>query len=156
MRIIIFKSIALHLASLWNTGQRGTRKWPSYEVIRTTLSPASELSGGLWGWGGKKKESLQLRLRNLNSTSNSPDWGVRFSAYQSKAKTSANVNKHWKTRTKGNDVITNITSANRHFASSFSMQIFKFQRRSCRLSFFSRPAAIAPRKACSHAKDAKV
>ena len=148
MRIIIFKSIALHLASLWNTGQRGTRKWPSYEVIRTTLSPASELSGGLWGWGGKKKESLQLRLWNLNSTSNSPvaprRLSCQISTYQSKAKTSANVNKHWKTRTKGNDVITNITSANRHFASSFSMQIFKFQRRSCRFSFFSRPAAIAP------------
>ena len=144
MRIIIFKSIALHLASLWNTGQRGTRKWPSYEVIRTTLLPASELSGGLWGRGGKRR-----RARNYVSGIWIPppipvDWGVRFSAYQSKAKTSANVNKHWKTRTKGNGVITNITSANRHFASSFSMQIFKFQRRSCKPSFFSRPAAIAP------------
>ena len=44
---------------------------------------------------------------------------------------SANVNKHWKARVKGNDVITNVISANKHFASTFSIQMFKFQRRSC-------------------------
>ena len=32
------------------------------------------------------------------------------------------------------DVINNVVSANQHFASTFSMQIFKFQRRSCNLS----------------------
>ena len=36
---------------------------------------------------------------------------------------------------KGNDAIINVISANQHFASTFSMQIFKFQRRSCMLSF---------------------
>ena len=35
----------------------------------------------------------------------------------------------------GNDVISNVISANQRFASTFSMQIFKFQRRSCKLSF---------------------
>ena len=44
---------------------------------------------------------------------------------------SANVNKHWKARVKGIDVITNVISANKHFASTFSIQMFKFQRRSC-------------------------
>ena len=36
---------------------------------------------------------------------------------------------HRKIRAKGNDVITNIICASQHFASTFSMQIFKFQRR---------------------------
>ena len=67
------------------------------------------------------------------------DWAFRFPPISAKAETSANVNKHWKTRGKGNDVITNVISANRHFASTFSMQIFKFQRRSCKLSFLFPP-----------------
>jgi len=89
------------------------------------------------------KESLQLRSWNLNSTSNPPvaprRLSFQISANQRKAETSANVNKHWKTRGKGNDVITNVISANRHFASTFSTQIFKFQRRSCKLSFLFPP-----------------
>ena len=105
--------------------------------------PASKLSGALWRLGGKRKESLQLRLWNLNSTSNSPvaprRLSCQISANQREAETSANVNKHWKTRAKGNDVITNVISANQHFASTFSMQIFKFQRRSCKLSFLFPP-----------------
>ena len=36
---------------------------------------------------------------------------------------------------RGNDIITNVISANQHFASTFSIQIFKIQRRSCKLSF---------------------
>ena len=47
--------------------------------------------------------------------------------------------KQAKTRAKGNDVITNVLSANQHFASAFSMQIFKFQRRCCKLSFLFPP-----------------
>ena len=57
----------------------------------------------------------------LNSTSQSPVGSGRLScqisANQREAETSANVNKHWKTRAKGNDVITNVISANQHFAS---------------------------------------
>ena len=59
--------------------------------------------------------------------------------------------KHWKTCAKGNDIITNVISANQHFASTFSMQKFKFQRRSCKLSFpfpappQERPGEVAPR-----------
>ena len=79
---------------------------------------------------------LQLRLRILNSTCNSPvaprRLSCQISANQGEAKTSANVNKQWKTIIKGNDVITYVISANQHFASTFPMQIFKFQRRSCK------------------------
>ena len=56
-------------------------------------------------------------------------------ANQRQAKTNANVNKHWKTRAKGNDVITNVTSAYQQFSSTSSMQTFKFQRRSYKLFF---------------------
>ena len=37
--------------------------------------------------------------------------------------------------TKGNDVITNVISINQHFTLTFLMQIFKLQRRGCKLSF---------------------
>ena len=37
------------------------------------------------------------------------------------AETIANVNKHWKTCAKGNDVITNVIFANQHFALTFLM-----------------------------------
>ena len=61
------------------------------------------------------KESLQLRFWNLNSTSNSPvaprRLSCQISTNQREAETSANVNKHWKTRGKGNDVIINVIFA---------------------------------------------
>ena len=101
----------------------------------------------LWRQGGKIKESLQLRLRNLNSTSNSPVAPRRMScqifANQQKVET--------KKRAKGNDVIINVISANQHFSSTFSMQIFKFQKRSCNLPFLFPPRATAHRRAGSQA-----
>ena len=63
----------------------------------------------------------------------------RISAKQHEAETSASVTNIEKTRAKGNDVITNVISANQHFASKFSMQIFKLQRRKCKLSFLFPP-----------------
>ena len=63
----------------------------------------------------------------------------QISANQRKAEMSINVKKHFKTCAKGKDVITNIISTNHHFASTFLMQLFKFQRRSCKLSFLSLP-----------------
>ena len=108
--------------------------------------PASKLSGARWRRGGKRKESLQLRLWNLNSASSSSvaphRLSCQISANQREAETSANltnIEKHVKARAKGNDVTTNVISANQHFASTFSMQIFKFQRRSCKLSFLFPP-----------------
>ena len=96
---------------------------------KQTTWPESKLSRALCRRGGKRKESLQLRFRNLNSTSNSPvpprRLSCQISANQREAETSANVNKHRKSSAKGNDVITNVISANQHFASTFAMQIFK-------------------------------
>ena len=52
----------------------------------------------LWRRGGKRKESLQLRFWNLNSTSHFPvaprRLNCQISANQREAETSANVNKH--------------------------------------------------------------
>ena len=78
----------------------------------------------------------------FNSTSNSPVVLRRLSC-----QISDNQHEVETTRSKGNDVITNVTSANQHFALTFSMQIFKFQRRSCKLSFLlpERPGELARR-----------
>ena len=88
--------------------------------------------------------SPELRLWNLNSTSNNPvtlrQLSCQISANQRKAETSTNVHKHWnETCAKGNDIITHVISANQHFAPTFSMQTFKFQRHNCKLSFLSPP-----------------
>ena len=40
---------------------------------------------------------------------------------------------------RGNDVIASVISANQHFTSTFSKQIFKFKRHSCKLSFLFLP-----------------
>ena len=80
-------------------------------------------SSGRYGDG----ERLQLRLWNLKSTSNSPvaprRLSCQISANQREAETNANVNRHWKTRAYGNEVITNVISANQHFASTFDADI---------------------------------
>ena len=115
-------------------------KWKNTEL---GIACEQALRGALAA-GGKRKESLQLRLWNLNSTSNSPVAAprrpsCRISANQREAETSASVTNIWKTRAKNNDVITNVISANQHFASTFSTQIFKFQRRKCKLSFLFPP-----------------
>ena len=101
--------------------------------------------------GGKREESLQLRLWNLNSTTNSHEaprrLSCQISANQREAETSAIVNKHWKARAKGNGVIAYVISANQHFASTYS-----FSRDVATSSpSFCRPAARAPRRACSQA-----
>ena len=105
-------------------------------------------SGGLVGkWRGACNYVSGI-CRNLNSLSNSPVASRRLSCQisvnQREAETNANLNKRWKTRAKGNDVITNVISANQHFASTFSMQIFKFQRRSCKLRRAFSQAKISP------------
>ena len=97
-----------------------------------------ELFGALWRRGGKRKESSQLRLWNLTSTSSSPVASRRLSCQissnQREAETSANVNIHWKTRAKGNFI-----SANQNFASTFSMQTLRLKRRSCKRFFLFPP-----------------
>ena len=149
-------------------------------VLRFVLACEQALWGALAA-EREKKESLRLRLWNLNSTSNSlwllvslrswrycvvVEWDLtaessraakpreipprpyssflgtrlrrqkfnlaptqrrqlrrlaprrlscQISTNQREAETSANVNKHWKTRAKGNDVITNVISSIRRF-----------------------------------------
>ena len=67
--------------------------------------------------------------------------------------TSANVNKHWKTGAKGNDVITDFISANLHFASTFNFRCRYSNSRDLISSApsFCHPFASAPRRACSEA-----
>ena len=80
----------------------------------------------------------------LNSTSNSPvalHWlSCQISANQRKAATKwikTNIEKHMpRVMT---SLLINVISSNQHFTSTFSMQTFKFQRRSCKLSFFFLP-----------------
>ena len=110
--------------------------------IRHSLGASSPgCSGGRVG--KRRTQSLQLRLWNLNSTSNYPVVPCWLSCQiydnQREAETSANVNKHWKIRAKGNDIITNVISTNQHFASNFSTQKFKFLRHSCKFSFVFPP-----------------
>ena len=63
-----------------------------------------------------------------------------------------NVNKHWKTHAKGNEIITTAISTNQHTASTFLMQKLKNSRDFIASSpSFSRSAARAPRRACSQA-----
>ena len=79
----------------------------------------NKLPKALWWRGERRKESLQLCLWNLNSTSNSPvafcRLGCQTSANQCEVETSMNVNKHWKTCAKGNDVIMQISISHRLF-----------------------------------------
>ena len=116
----------------------------------TGFSFSFKTGRALWRRGGKGNESLQLRLWNFNSTSNFPvaprRLSCQISANQREEETSANVSKHWKTRAKGNDVITNVISANQHFASTFSMHRFSNSRH-VNESFisFSRPGELARR-----------
>ena len=97
--------------------------------------PASKLSGELWQ-GGREKE-LEFHLQSPCGCPHRLSW--QFPSNQRKAKTTVNVNKHWKTHAKGMDIITYVISTNQHFASTFSMLIFKFQRHSCKLSFLFPP-----------------
>ena len=112
--------------------------------------------------GGIRKESLQLHLWNLNSTSNSPvaphQLSCQISANQSETKMSVNVyvSKHWKTLAKGNDVITNVISANQHLHQLFQCRWGANSRDQYMYvvgssSSFSRSAARVPWRACSQA-----
>ena len=67
------------------------------------------------------------------------EWAVRFPPNQRETETSSNVH-----ASRGNDVITNIISANQHFASTFSKQIFKFQRHIASFPFLSSPPPEQP------------
>ena len=109
--------------------------------MQASFMQYDSLWASCWGAlaaGRKSKESLQLHLWNLNSTSSFPvapnQLSCQISANEHEAVKSTHVNKHCKKHAKGNDIITNVISANKHFASTFLMQIFKFQRHCWKLS----------------------
>ena len=51
----------------WGGGGEGALMSGEVYNRQFTVQPASKFSGALWRWGGKRKESLQLRLWNLKT-----------------------------------------------------------------------------------------
>ena len=82
--------------------------------------------------GKKSRESLQSRLRNLNSASNDP-FGFPSTVSNS------------------NDVIIKFSLRQSAFCIAFSMQTFKFLRCDYKFFFLLRPAARATQRACLQA-----
>ena len=115
----------LIFATFWSLRKRSNAKCILISTALKLVACEQTLRGALAAGREKERElaTLQVRLRNLNSTSNSPVAPRRLSCHISanprEAETSANVNKGWKTCAKSNDVITNVISANQHFASTF-------------------------------------
>ena len=115
----------------------------SYFVFPLISLPAScqEHSGGMAGKGRRACYYISgIWISTSEKLMQNPhvvpcQKSCQTSANQCEAETSTNVNKHWKTCVKGNDIITNVISTLQHFASTFSMQIFKFQRRSFKLQY---------------------
>ena len=124
--------------------------WNSFSLITFYSACEQALRGALAAGREKEGELARLRLWNLNSTSNCRRLSCQIFANQREAETSANVNKHCKTRCKGKDVVSNVTFASQHFASTFSMQIIKFQRRSCRAPLIACSEATHFRKALTY------
>ena len=115
--------------------------WEMDDHIVEYCSLRASSPGRSGGGTGKGTTSLEFEFC-LQFPCGSPSTERSDFANQREAKTSANVNnieKHVEARAKRNDVITSVISANQHFASTFSMQIFKFQRRSYKLSFLFPP-----------------
>ena len=106
----------------------------------------------LWGAlavGRKRKEelpttNLEFEFHIQFSCGSPRRLSCQISANQRKAEKRSNVHVP-----RGNDVNTNVISANQHFASTFSMQIFKFQRRVASSPFIILSAARTARTACS-------
>ena len=119
--------------------------WPTIDQLLTEQA----LQGTL---ATRRKKEGELATASLEfdfhlQFPRAPRWlSCQISPNQCKVETNANVNKHWKTCAKGNDIIANAISPNQHFASTFSMQIFKFQRCSYKLSFLFPPPPEHPRE----------
>ena len=121
-------------------------KWPkiSHTFVFPLISLQASCQEHSGGGAGKGRRACYCTSRIWISASkklmrNSHGAPCQLScqilANQREAETSTNVNKHWKTCVKGDDIITYVISTLQHFASTFSMQIFKFQRRSFKLQY---------------------
>ena len=103
-----------------------------------SYKPVSKRSGAFW---------------NLNSTSNSPvaqhRLSCQISANQHKRRNERGCKQTLKNMCQARVmiIISNVISADQHFASTFSMQIFKFHRCSCKLYFLFSPATRLPQRA---------
>ena len=103
------------------------RLW--YALLKKCPIACEHAFGALWRWTEKGRRAWNY-VSGVWIPPPIPlwlpvDWSVRFSANQREVETSANVISFWKTRTKGNHVITNVISANQNFATTFSMHIFR-------------------------------
>ena len=113
-----------------------------------TLAAGQEKDGEL------ATTSLEFEI-HLQLPCGSPSTELSDFCQSARAETSANVNKHWKTRAMG----TNVISAKQHFATTFSTQIFKLQRRSSNLSSLfpfrrqSAPESLLPGYCFWHVND---
>ena len=110
----------------WVTEQN-KRWWQGSGNNCTGTTPPLACEQAVWQWGGKRKESFHLQF-----PCDSPSTELSDFRNQHEAQISKNTSQ-------SNDVITNVISANQHFASTFSVHIFKFQRRSCKLYFLFPP-----------------
>ena len=96
------------------------------------------------GSGRKRKEglpttNLEFEFHIQFSCGSPRRLSCQFFANQWEAETSWNVHVP-----RGNNVITNVISANQHFVSTLSMQIFKFQRRIASSPSLSSPPPEQP------------
>ena len=125
---------------VWKGGEESGIVWSVFEdqyslrkkevinkIMISLQSSSPGCSGGRAGRGWRW---------NLNPTKNSPvapvNWVVRFPPISTKRKSKQTLKKKG---AKGSDVFSSVIYANQHFVSIFLMQIFKFQRHSCKLSF---------------------
>ena len=145
--------------SIWKTsenvglegGGEGEAMFVLFSVCFPFMGVACEQA--LRGRAGREKEgelantSLEFEF-HLQFPCGSPSTELSHfhQSRRSRNECKINVNKHWKTHAKGNDVVT-VISTNQHFALTFLIQVFKFQRHSCKLSFpfLPRPGEFAHR-----------
>ena len=111
------------------------------------MKPASKLAGTLWRRGGKRKESLQLRLWNLNSTCGSP-W-TELSYFRQSARSGNERECKHVPRVMMSSLMSSpsITISHRFFRCRYSNSRDELQA----LPPFPHPEARVPRRACSQA-----
>ena len=108
---------------------------PASRVAVKSLACEQVLWGALTAGRDKKGElattSLEFEFR-LQFPCGSPSTELSDFRQSTRSGNKCECKQTLKTRSQGKDVITNVISANQHFASTFFMQIFKFQRRATR------------------------
>ena len=126
------------------------RVTPPKRVTSPSLACVKALRGALAaGWekeGELATTSLEFEFR-LRLSCGCPVTELSDSRQSAQNENERECKQWLKTRAKSNDVITVVISAISISHRLFSMQIFKFQTRSCKLSFLFQPRC---QRACSH------